>query len=90
MALKFEQLFTRVRVPNCGILLFACRDYMVVTRVRPVEGLEDLRFGLDGKSALDLNGLKPLLIQPLNRPDAEGSILAHTSEFVAHNVAELH
>ena len=90
MSFELHYLLASIGVPYSRVFLFASCNQIIVTRVRPVQALQDLRFGLDSQSAFDFNVLQALLVKPVDRPDAKGSILADACQFVTFDVAELH
>ena len=46
--------------------VFASNYEPFVTRVGPVEGLDDFNLRLDGNRAADFNGLKTCSVEPFN------------------------
>ena len=89
MTLKFKNTFTCLHVPNQRKLIFPCCDYVSITCVWPVESLDGVVLGINLQLTFHFHRLYSRIKQPLQDPNADCAIFAHTCQLVTFHVAKL-
>ena len=69
--------------------IFACSHEVLITRVCPLERLNDLHPCLEANNRTHLYRLQSFFVQPVDSPYTERAILAHRRQSIAPNITEL-